>query len=509
MIDQNSQFFAILTAVGEAKQANADALGIPWKLTHLGVGDANGTDPIPDRQQTKLINERRRAQLNQLKIDPANPAVLIAEQVIPADVGGWWVREIGLYDEAGDLVAIANCAPSFKPVLSQGSGRTQIVRMNFIVSSVGNIVLKIDPSVVLATREYVDSSIIAVLPPNKVAGTFTKVTINNRGIVQSGSNPTTIAGYGITDGFASAIAGENYNGLVKSGLYVFPASNTPNLPPGFSGSGAFHHTISDYAFTLSYDLASDAVAFRRTLPGGYGPWRSLWHSGNFDPASKADKANSLAGYGVAFASQVEAETGADTNKPMSALRVFQAIAAKVIQATESALGTARIASQLAVAAGTDDATFVTPKKLSKFVTDYVGSALVSATEVLSGLAKVATQALTDAGVDDSTIVTPKKLRWGFQILKAANGYIIFPTFLGGWIVQWGTAPVTASSTVVFGLPIPFPNNYFVGVCQSTTLGMTTNYTTGFGMSPIGRDKIQLQNNYSGSGISLGYIVIGN
>ncbi|MNH76739.1 hypothetical protein D3C73_290200 [compost metagenome] len=163
MIDANSQFFAILTNVGMAKQANADALGIPWKLTEMGVGDANGTDPIPSAAQTSLISEWRRRPLNQLKVDPTNSAVIIAEQVIPADEGGKWIREIGLYDADGDLVAVANCAPSFKPVLSQGSGRTQVVRMNFIVSSTGNITLKIDPSVVLATREYVDSKVLEEL----------------------------------------------------------------------------------------------------------------------------------------------------------------------------------------------------------------------------------------------------------------------------------------------------------------------------------------------------------
>ncbi|MGH8425223.1 MAG: phage tail protein, partial [Pseudomonas fluorescens] len=163
MVDVNSQFFAILTKVGEAKQANADALGIPWKITEMGLGDANGTDPIPDRLQTKLINEWRRRPLNQLRVDPVNPAVIIAEQIIPADEGGRWIREIGLYDVDGDLVAVANCAPSFKPLLSQGSGRTQVVRMNFIVSSSGNITLKIDPAVVLATREYVDLRIMEEL----------------------------------------------------------------------------------------------------------------------------------------------------------------------------------------------------------------------------------------------------------------------------------------------------------------------------------------------------------
>lgn len=156
MIDQNSQFMAILTAVGEAKQANANALGVPWIISQMAVGDANGTNPMPSRTQSALINERRRAPLNQLKIDPDNSAMLIAEQVIPEQIGGFWIREIGLYDEDDDLVAVANCPPTFKPELSQGSGRTQVVRLNILVSSTQNIQLKIDPSVVLATRGYVD-----------------------------------------------------------------------------------------------------------------------------------------------------------------------------------------------------------------------------------------------------------------------------------------------------------------------------------------------------------------
>lgn len=160
MIDQNSQFLAILTNVGVAKQANADALGIPWKVTQMGVGDANGTEPQPSAAQTALINERRRAPLNQLKVDPVNAGIIIAEQVIPEDVGGFWIREIGLYDADNDLVAVANCAPSFKPLLAQGSGRTQVVRINLIVSNSSNVELKIDPSVVLATRAYVDAKVL-------------------------------------------------------------------------------------------------------------------------------------------------------------------------------------------------------------------------------------------------------------------------------------------------------------------------------------------------------------
>lgn len=205
MIDANSQFFAILTNVGMAKQANADALGIPWLITQMGVGDANPTgladppNPVPSASQTKLLNEWRRKPLNQLKIDPVNPAVIIAEQIIPADEGGKWIREIGLYDADGDLVAVANCAPSFKPLLSQGSGRTQIVRMNFIVTSTGNIQLKIDPAIVLASRAYVDAAILEVLPKNKAAGQYTRVKVNDRGVFVSGDNPETLAGMGIKD----------------------------------------------------------------------------------------------------------------------------------------------------------------------------------------------------------------------------------------------------------------------------------------------------------------------
>lgn len=156
MINQNSQFFAILTNVGLAKQANADALGVPWTISQMGIGDANGTDPVPDPTQTGLINEWRRAPLNALGIDPNNPAIIVAEQVIPADVGGKWIREIALYDSDGDMVAVANCAPSFKPLLAQGSGRTQVVRLNLQVTNSSNVELKIDPAVVLATRDSVE-----------------------------------------------------------------------------------------------------------------------------------------------------------------------------------------------------------------------------------------------------------------------------------------------------------------------------------------------------------------
>lgn len=152
-------FFIIPTAVGEAKLANAQALGQPIKFTHISVGDGNGLLPTPDRNRTTLVNERRRAAINTLAPDPANPSQYIAEQVIPEDVGGWWIRELGLHDETGALCFYGNCAETYKPQLAEGSGRTQVVRMVILVSSGASVELKVDPSIVLATRGYVDTQI--------------------------------------------------------------------------------------------------------------------------------------------------------------------------------------------------------------------------------------------------------------------------------------------------------------------------------------------------------------
>lgn len=156
-----AKFFAILTNQGAAKLANATALGTKLDLTHLAVGDGGGTLPTPNPAQTKLKGEKRRAAINMLSVDPANPHQVIAEQVIPENEGGWWIREIGLFDKDGALIAVANCPETYKPQLQEGSGRTQTIRMVLIVSSTEAVTLKIDPAVVLATRDYVDNAITA------------------------------------------------------------------------------------------------------------------------------------------------------------------------------------------------------------------------------------------------------------------------------------------------------------------------------------------------------------
>ena len=150
------KYYAILTNQGAARLANATMLGSKLNLTQMAVGDANGVLPTPDPAQTKLINQKRIAPLNLLSVDPNNQSQIIAEQIIPENEGGFWIREIGLYDDEGVLIAVANCPETYKPLLQEGSGRTQTIRMILVVTNTEAITLKIDPSVVLATRKYVD-----------------------------------------------------------------------------------------------------------------------------------------------------------------------------------------------------------------------------------------------------------------------------------------------------------------------------------------------------------------
>ncbi|WP_407321994.1 phage tail-collar fiber domain-containing protein [Dickeya ananatis] len=158
----STKYTALLTQVGAARLANAIAQGKQLAIARMGVGDGGGILPTPDPSQTALLNEKRRAAINSLSIDPTNANQIIVEQVIPENEGGFWLREIGLYDEDDNLIAVANCPETYKPQLQEGSGRVQTVRMILAVSQVDAVSLKIDPAVVLASRQYVDEQAIQV-----------------------------------------------------------------------------------------------------------------------------------------------------------------------------------------------------------------------------------------------------------------------------------------------------------------------------------------------------------
>ncbi|MBH2560687.1 phage tail protein [Serratia ureilytica] len=156
-----NKYKAIITTAGAAKIAAASAGGTQLKIVSMAVGDGNGTLPTPNPAQTKLVNEKYRAALNGLTIDKALKNHILAEMIIPANKGGWWLREMGLYDEAGTLIAVSNMAESYKPKLEEGSGRTQTLRMILIVSSTEAIQVIAGGDTVLATKDFVTDAIAA------------------------------------------------------------------------------------------------------------------------------------------------------------------------------------------------------------------------------------------------------------------------------------------------------------------------------------------------------------
>ena len=180
----SKKFKTIITTAGAEKLAAATVPGgKKVNLTAMAVGDGGGTLPEPDAGQTKLINEVWRHALNKISQDNKNKNYIVAELVIPPDVGGFWMRELGLYDDAGTLIAVANMAESYKPKLAEGSGRAQTCRMVIIVSNVDSVALSIDATMVMATQDYVDDK----LAEHEQSRNHPDATLKEKGFVQLSS----------------------------------------------------------------------------------------------------------------------------------------------------------------------------------------------------------------------------------------------------------------------------------------------------------------------------------
>ena len=466
MVNANSLFGGMLTTLGAAKKTNCDALGIPWEPRYMLIGDANGTDPVPDATQTRLINQVYRAQLNQLRVSPTDDNILIAELVLPPDVGGWWIRELALEDKDGVFSAVANAAPSYKPLLAQGSGRNQVVRMHIITTGTANIQLKIDPSVVLATREYVDQKVLAELSKQDfkhsvLVATTGPVVLNGLqtidGVPLSGDSRVLVKHQAAAkdNGLysVSAVGVWTRSADADSSLEVTPGMFV-HVERGTANGDSIWQLVTDAPIVLgTSDLLFEMVSGRTGINAG--TYRSVTVD-KYGRVIGGTNPTTLAGYGIDPATQAEAEAATDQDniKPMTALRVFQAIAKRVVQATESVFGWAKVATQAQTNSGVDDTTIVTPKKFSAGIAALV----IQATEAVRGIAKIATIAQVNAGSGDDVMVTPYKLRLGFLVSFNAQGYIVFPTWLGGLIIQWTSGAAMAGNTTgAVYWPIGFPN----------------------------------------------------
>ncbi|OKT61999.1 phage tail protein [Escherichia coli] len=154
------KFKTVITDTGAKKLAQAAAPdGKPVRLTHMAVGDGGGTLPTPDSKQTRLVHEVWRHTVNRVILDATHQNRIIAELVIPPETGGFWIREIGVFDEHGDLIAVGNTAESYKPAVAEGSGRAQTFRTILTVSSTATVALTVDNTMVMASVDYVDDKL--------------------------------------------------------------------------------------------------------------------------------------------------------------------------------------------------------------------------------------------------------------------------------------------------------------------------------------------------------------
>ncbi|MDF2793127.1 MAG: phage-related tail fiber protein-like protein [Pseudomonas orientalis] len=500
MVDKNTIFGGMLTTLGANKKTNCDALGIPWEPKYMLIGDANGTDPVPNPSQTRLVNQVYRAQLNQLRVSEKDANVLIAELVLPPDVGGWWIRELALEDKDGVFCAVSNVAPSYKPLLEQNSGRNQVVRMHIITNGTSNIQLKIDPSVVLATRQYVDDSIKNVLPADKAPGEYTRVKVNNRGVVTSGDNPETLAGMGIKDSYTkteieSMIA--QASALPVGATVAFPLNK---VAPGFLELDGSVKSIAVYpdlaAFLGTAFNKGDEGAGNFRLPESRGEFLRGWDHGRGVDAGRA--------VGTWQADDNKAHNHTTTRQQAFGTQSGAQPAAVVIDNFNLAPGL-NFVGGINSSGGTE----ARPRNLSVVWCIKAWNAPINqgnidiaalaalatqATENKLGTAKIATQAQTNAGTDDATIVTPKKLRLGFSISLGMSGSVVFPTWLGGIIIQWlaigttGQVSQGAAESIASPWPLAFPNSCWfalAGIDQSSVgNGFATCRVDGFNKTTI-------------------------
>jgi phage-related tail fiber protein len=599
-----ADYYTLLTNAGIAYETACKAAGTPIKLSQISVGDGGGAVYNPAASATALKREVWRGPLNALFQDEKNPSWLLAEVTIPPEVGGWYVREAGLWTDTGILYAIIKYPESFKPVLAtSGSGKEFYIRSIFETSNAALVTLLIDDTVVKATRAWVMSylaeelgkldgkqsvrvaatanvvlsgaqqidgvAVVAgerVLLPNQTLakdnglwvvsngdwmrvsdastsakvtpaltvmveegvvngdslwhlttngpitlgttaltfemlagrtgiqpGTYKSLTVDKYGRATGGSNPETLAGFGIKDTYTKAEIEEmiaQASALPVGAIVAFPVNK---IAPGFMEIDGSVKSIAVYpdlaAFLGTAFNKGDEGAGNFRLPESRGEFLRGWDHGR-----GADSGRGIGTYQSDTIQNIAGTVG-DFPRGSTGGQSWGASGAFAVTTGGNGPGTdgagvpwGQISFDTSRVVRTSTET--RPRSLAVMWCIKAWNAPINqgnidiaalmalaaqATETNQGTAKVAKQEQVDAGTDDSTIVTPKKMRWGFAISRAANGYIILPTWLGGLIIQWGqinVGDVASAAAVNYSLPMAFPNFHYQTLlsCAETGAG---------------------------------------
>ena len=504
----STKFYTLLTDIGAAKLASAAALGVPLKITHMAVGDGGGTLPTPDAKQTALVNEKRRAALNMLYIDPQNSSQIIAEQVIPENEGGWWIREVGLFDESGALIAVGNCPESYKPQLAEGSGRTQTVRMVLITSSTDNITLKIDPAVVLATRKYVDDKVLelkvyaddqmakhlAAPDPHsqyaqKESPTFTGTP--KAPTPAAGNNTTQVA----TTAFVQAALTALINGAPATLDTLKEIAVAINNDPKFS-------TTINNALALKAPLSSPALTGTPTAPTAA---QSVNNTQIATTAFVKSAIAAMVGSAPAALDTLNELAAALGNDPNFATTMLNALAGKQpLDNTLTNLSGKDVAGLLAYL-GLGE----TINKASGAMQKSANGADISDVSAFRNALQLGTAATRDVGADNASKLLDLD---SFRSMMSGNGYIYIPCIATTGnpvklMLQWGTVATQKGADAGYALPFAFP---YAGLFATGNRG-TSGYNAAMNVRIASRTHISIQNwSPSGEGtedccfIALGY-----
>ncbi|MFJ2713831.1 phage tail protein [Pseudomonas sp. NPDC087346] len=623
-----ADYYTLLTNAGIAYETACKAAGVPIKLTQISVGDGGGSVYNPAATATALKREVWRGPLNALFQDEKNPSWLLAEVTIPPDVGGWYVREAGLWTDTGILYAIVKYPESFKPVLAtSGSGKEFYIRSIFETSNASLVTLLIDDTVVKATRAWVMSYLaeelgkldgkqsvrvaastnivlngaqqidgVAVIAGDRVllanqtlakdnglwivangdwaratdanssakvtpgltvmveegaangdslwhlttnapialgttaltfkmlagrtgiaAGTYKSLTVDEYGRATAGANPETLAGFGIKDTYTkSEIEGmiANASMLPVGTIVAFPGA-TP--PVGFLEldnsvkSAALYPDLNTY-LAGKYNKGDEGTGNFR-LPDGRGEFLRGWDHGRGVDGGRAigsyqlDTLQNITG---TFDGYLDITTAggafslsnmSTSSTPLNQKNAYHGAyfdASKVAR-TSTETRPRNLAVMWCIKAWN--------APINQGNIDIAALAVLAqqASEINQGTAKVATQAQTNAGADDSVIVTPKKLTWGFQFQKSGIGYCVFPSWLGGFTIQWGVYSIVSSTTdQTISFPLTFPNAALSAVALS-------DYTPGSGsvgfvaMGALNKNGFTVR---SSSGTSTRWLAVG-